>query len=58
LLILPSAVFAKRMGALVDILALGAAPQLRVCPSCGQFAMAAATLCERCWKRLEPLSRD
>jgi len=40
---------------MVDALALGAAPDLRECPSCGEVGMRAATRCMRCWSRLAVL---
>jgi len=40
--------------ALVDTLALGPAPQLRECPSCGAIGMLAATRCGHCWIVLSP----
>jgi hypothetical protein len=39
---------------LVDFLALGPAPELRVCPHCGAIGMRAATRCGGCWKKLVP----
>ena len=39
---------------LVNTLALGPAPALRECPSCGQVGRSAATLCGYCWIRLPP----
>ncbi len=39
---------------LVDRLALGPAPELRDCPSCGKSGMRAATRCGFCWTKLEP----
>jgi uncharacterized paraquat-inducible protein A len=39
---------------LVEFLALGPAPELRACPSCGGVGMRAATRCGRCWRKLEP----
>lgn len=40
--------------ALVEFLALGPAPELRACPSCGSVGMRAATRCGACWTKLEP----
>lgn len=40
--------------ALVDFLALGAAPELRSCPFCGSVGMRAATRCGVCWRELVP----
>ncbi len=39
---------------LVGTLALGPAPELRECPSCGQIGRRAATCCGFCWIRLTP----
>jgi hypothetical protein len=39
---------------LVEYLALGPAPELRACPSCGAFGMRAATVCGICWTKLVP----
>ena len=33
---------------LVSVLALGPAPELRTCPTCGEIGMRAATRCVRC----------
>jgi hypothetical protein len=41
--------------ALVRLLALGTARQLRDCPRCGHVAMRDATLCSHCWVRFPPL---
>ncbi len=41
---------------LVDALALGPAPELRDCPSCGKSGMRAATRCGFCWTKLAPLA--
>jgi hypothetical protein len=40
--------------ALVDVLALGQAPESRKCPHCGSTGMRAATRCGTCWKGLVP----
>ena len=40
--------------ALVEALALGPAPELRDCPSCGKSGMRAATRCGSCWIVLIP----
>jgi hypothetical protein len=42
-------------GELVDVLALGPAPQTRECPSCHRIGMRAASRCGFCWIALEPL---
>lgn len=39
---------------LVEVLALGPAPELRACPHCGSIGMRAATRCGVCWNRLVP----
>jgi hypothetical protein len=41
---------------LVELLALGPEPELRVCPDCGTSALRAATICARCWTHLTPLA--
>lgn len=41
--------------ALVKQLALGPAPETRVCPSCSGVGMKAASRCLHCWAKLEPL---
>ena len=41
-------------GALVDVLALGPAPEYRECPHCGTTGMRAATRCGHCWEKLVP----
>ena len=40
---------------LVDLLALGPAPQTRECPTCHGIGMRAASRCGQCWAALEPL---
>ena len=40
---------------MVEVLALGAAPELRECPHCHEVGMRAATRCSRCWSALPPL---
>jgi hypothetical protein len=39
---------------LVQLLALGVAPELRECPRCGNRGMRAATRCGYCWLALTP----
>lgn len=39
---------------LVELMALGTAPELRECPRCGNSAMRAATRCGSCWSPLSP----
>jgi hypothetical protein len=40
---------------LVNLLALGPAPQLRECPTCHHSGMRAATVCGYCWTKLPPM---
>lgn len=40
---------------MVRELALGPAPELRTCPTCGEIGMRAATRCVRCWSSLPAL---
>jgi len=40
--------------ALVKQLALGPAPETRVCPTCGGIGMRAASRCSNCWAKLQP----
>ena len=42
---------------LVQALALGPAPETRVCPACGGVGMSAASRCGQCWAALERLPR-
>jgi hypothetical protein len=39
---------------LVDLLALGPAPEIRDCPTCHHVGMLAATRCGYCWAELAP----
>lgn len=41
-------------GQLVELLALGVAPDVRECPACRQVCMRAASLCGHCWAKLPP----
>ena len=41
---------------LVALLALGPAPETRLCPVCGNVGMRAATRCGHCWSKLSPLT--
>ena len=41
---------------LVEVLALGPAPQTRECPACHSIGMRAASRCGHCWAALEPLA--
>ena len=43
-------------GELVELLALGPAPEMRECPACQHRGMRAATRCGFCWTRLPPLA--
>jgi hypothetical protein len=49
-----SAAILEPWAALVAALALGPAPELRDCPSCGKAGMRAATRCGYCWLALIP----
>jgi hypothetical protein len=42
---------------LVEVLALGPAPETRVCPTCSSVGMRAASRCGTCWNTLEPLPK-
>ena len=42
---------------LVDVMALGTAPELRACPYCGYGINATATRCIQCWKQSEAKGR-
>lgn len=42
---------------LVEMLALGPAPQTRECPTCHGIGMRAASRCGNCWAALETLPR-
>lgn len=52
-----AAVLLASWAELVAFLALGPAPELRTCPSCGSSGMRDATRCGHCWRKLEPLAR-
>ena len=41
---------------LVNVLALGSAPETRECPTCHRIGMRAASRCGFCWSALAPLS--
>jgi hypothetical protein len=45
----------KRM---VELMALGIAPELRTCPRCGGQGMRAATRCGLCWSSLDAVVAD
>lgn len=44
----------KSWTGLVELLALGPAPEVRSCPSCGKQGLRAATRCGYCWAELTP----
>ena len=41
---------------LVKVLALGAKPAMRECPTCHGSGFRAASRCSSCWAKLEPLA--
>ena len=41
---------------MVEVLALGSAPELRECAVCHEIGMRAASRCMRCWSSLPPLT--
>ena len=43
---------------LVDVLALGPAPQTRECPACHGIGMRAASRCGHCWAALAPVGES
>jgi len=43
--------------ALVKVLALEPAPEMRQCPSCKSMGMRDASRCGNCWAKLEPLAK-
>jgi hypothetical protein len=45
-----SATLAAQWRRLVGVMALGTAPELRVCPHCGHHINATAVRCIQCWK--------
>jgi hypothetical protein len=51
----PSASLQASWTELVNTLALGPAPQTRVCPKCHGVGMRAASRCGNCWASLEAL---
>jgi hypothetical protein len=51
----PTAKLRAAWGELVEVLALGAAPQTRECPTCHSIGMRAASRCGSCWASLAPL---
>jgi hypothetical protein len=44
--------------ALVKMLDLGTAPEMRECPECGRHGMAEATRCGYCWSKLPALMKS
>jgi hypothetical protein len=48
----PSDELRAAWGELIRTLALGPAPELRTCPTCGETGMRAASRCMRCWSSL------
>ena len=51
----PSEALRGHWNELVKVLALGAAPELRACPTCNEMGMRAASRCSRCWTSLPPV---
>lgn len=51
----PTAALRVAWAKLVDVMALGPAPQTRECPACRGIGMRAASRCGHCWAALEPL---
>ena len=51
----PTAALQAAWAELVQILALGPAPETRECPRCHSIGMRAASRCGTCWASLEPL---
>lgn len=51
----PTAVLRAAWAELVQVLALGPAPQTRECPACHSVGMLAASRCGHCWVALEPV---
>jgi hypothetical protein len=51
----PTAALRTGWAELVQVLALGPAPQTRECPVCRGIGMSAASRCGHCWAALEPL---
>jgi ribosomal protein S27AE len=43
---------------LVELMALGIAPEQRQCPRCGNSGMRAATRCGYCWSALDPVATN
>jgi hypothetical protein len=51
----PTSTLVASWSELVQMLALGPAPETRICPACGGVGMRAATRCWQCWGALERL---
>jgi hypothetical protein len=51
----PAAALRAAWAELVEVLALGAAPETRECPACHGIGMRAASRCGHCWAALKPL---
>jgi len=51
----PTDALRAQWAALVEVLALGAEPQTRECPTCKTVGMRGASRCVGCWASLEPL---
>lgn len=51
----PTAALRAAWAELVDVLALGPAPETRECPTCHGIGMRAASRCGYCWTALESL---
>ena|SRR5688500_681077 len=54
----PTPALRAAWAALVDVLALGPAPQTRECPACHGIGMRAASRCGQCWAALEALPSE
>ena len=50
----PTSALRVEWAKLVDVLALGPAPQTRECPTCHGIGMRAASRCGQCWAALTP----
>jgi hypothetical protein len=51
----PPAALRAAWAQMVEVLAIGPAPELRECPTCGELGMRAASRCIRCWSSLAAL---
>lgn len=54
----PSPALRAAWAELVDVLALGPAPQTRECPACHGIGMRAASRCGSCWAALAPVGES